>query len=231
MSNHSIDRRYGLWFAAGLAFCGAVALVGLAPAALATYGTPITVAFRASISNPGTDQIGSDVGTPYVNGGAVQAVLDDSGNLHFDTDLHGLPGGRTLFLAFQDAVPGTACNTCGPPFTTPTLVDAFMSTNGVAVGGTVVGGLLQMPVPSTGRTNLAVNFVYNGSGWFIRFSPNAYPGSTQVSVTRSDAQNWTIEASSTDIAGLISVSGHGKVLTPEGEFNMPTQIMVHCPSC
>ncbi len=222
MSDHSIGRRHGLWLAAGLALCGALAIVGLAPAGLAGYGTPITVTFRDAFP---TDQIGSDGGGPYVNGGAVEAVLDASGDLHLDTDLNGRPGGRTLSLNFADPVPG--CTNCNPPFTKATLVDAFMSTSSVAVGGTAVAGLPGMPVGSTGRTNLNVNF----AGWFVRFNPSAYGGSTQVSVTRNDGQHWTIEASSTDIAGLIGVSGHGKVLTPEGEFNMPTQITVNCPSC
>lgn len=220
--------------AVGLAAsCAMLIIAGLIDAAWATYGVPIIVTFRASFQYPRIDQIGSDAGVAYVNGGAVQAVLDATGNLHLDTDLNGRPGGRALFLAFDDGVPGTACNICGPPFTTPTLVDAFMSTNGVAVAGTVVGGLLQMPVPlpdqppTTGTTNLNVNF----AGWLVRFNPTFYPGSTQVSVTRLDAQNWTIEASSTDIAGLISVTGQGKVLTHEGEFFMPAEIMVYCPTC
>ncbi len=217
------------------AACGMLTIAGLIDAALATYGIPITVTFRASFQYPRTDQIGSDAGVSYVNGGAVEAVLDHTGNLHLDPDQNSRPGGRALFLAFNNAVPGTACKTCGPPFTNATLVGAFMSTSGVAVAGTVVGGLLQMPVPhpgqppTTGTTNLNVNF----AGWFVRFNPgqSGYPGSTQVSVARLDAQNWTIEASSTDRAGLLSVSAHGNIPTHEGEFYMPTQIMVYCPSC
>ena len=212
-----------------------LAIADLIDAAGATFGTPITVTFRSSFQYPRTDLIGSDAGVSYVSGGDVEAVLDRTGNLHLDTGAEGRLGGRKLFLAFGDSIAGTSCKACGPPFMDATLVGALISTSGVAVAGTVVGGLLQMPVPlpgqppTIGTTNLNVNF----AGWFVRFNPgpSGYPGSTQVSVARLDAQNWTIEASLTDRAGLMSVAAHGNIPAHEGEFYMPTQILVYCPGC
>ncbi|HEV2546048.1 MAG TPA: hypothetical protein VGU20_01805 [Stellaceae bacterium] len=213
------------------ASCGVLAVAGLIDAAGAGTGIPVTVTFQSSIQSPGSDQIGSDGNGAYVDGGAIEARLDASGNLNLDTALHDLAGSRTLFVAFQDAK--TVCTTCGAPlvpFTNPTLRDAYMSTSSVTVNGTLVGGLLQMPVPSVGRTNLNVNI----GGWFVRFNPTYYPGSTPVTVTRVDEHNWTIEAASpstgTDWAGLIRLSKNGRE-TNVGEYYLPTQIMVYCPSC
>src|SRR5215470_7034449 len=129
------------------AACGMLAIAGLIDAARATYRTPITVTFRSSFQYPRTDQIGSDAGVSYVSGGDVEAVLDRTGNLRLNTGPDGRLGGRKLFLTFGESIPGTSCKACGPPFMDATLVGALMSTSGVAVAGTIVGGLLQMPVP------------------------------------------------------------------------------------
>ncbi len=244
MSHHSTDRRHGLWLAAGLALCGAVAVVGLAPSGLASYGTPINVAISGSGDTlPGIHSDGK--GTYYNGVDSVEAVLDASGNLHLKLVANGLPDIRTLCLNFSVTV--TSAGT-GAPFTAK-CVDAFMSTNSVASGSTMYGGLLQMPIPTdpnnptTAVANLNVVFVAgNGSGlqWFLRYNPSqpyGYPGSTQVKVTRVDEHNWTIEASptdipATDIAGLLSAPTKGKlVTTEEGLFSMPTTIMINCPTC
>jgi hypothetical protein len=223
-----MDRKWQ--FAIGIGSFGMFAVAALVHMALAATGTPITVTFREAFPLTGGDQIGSDNGTAYVNGGTVEAVFDASGDLHFYTDLHNQSGGRTLALDFQQPIPG--CTNCNPPFMTPTLVDAFMSTSGVAVGGHTVAGLLGMPVPpagsvTTGLANLNINF----PGWFVRFNPGNYPGSTQVTVTRNDERNWTITVAAPQVAGLIKLSNGGKTQTNAGEFYMPTQITINCPTC
>ena len=162
--------------------CGVLAIAGLMHAALAATGTPITVTFRDAFP---TDQIGSDGKGTYVNGGSVEAIFDASGDLHFDANLNGRQAGRTLSLNFADCI-----GSCNPPFIKATLVDAFMSTSGVASGGGHVAGLLGMTPGATGTANLNINF----PGWLVRFNPSAYPGSTTVTVTRNNQQNWTIVA-------------------------------------
>jgi len=217
-------------FAIGIGSFGILAVVGLMQAALAANSTPIQVTFREAYPLAGGDQIGSDNGTAYVSGGAVEAVFDASGDLHFYTDQQGRSGGRRLALAFQQPISG--CTNCNPPFTAPTLVDAFMSTTGVAVGGKTVAGLLGMPVPASGSVTTGVaNLNINFPGWFVRFNPGSYPGSTQVTVTRNDERNWTITAVAPQVAGLIKLSNNGKTQTNAGEFYMPTQIMISCPTC
>ena len=206
--------------AIGIGSFGMLAVAGLMHATLAAQGTPITVTFG---DNPG-DQIGSDGNGPYVNGGDVEATFDVSGDLHFDTDLHLRTGGRTLLVAFQQPLPG--CDNCNPPFQSK-KVDAFMSTTGVAVGGKTVAGLLGMPVGTPGTANLNIDF----PGAFVRFGP-AYPGSTTVSVTRTDPQHWIITAAApSQFAGLIRLSNNGKTETQSGEFYMPTEIKIDCPTC
>jgi hypothetical protein len=215
----------------GIGSCGILALGVLVHVAFAAQQTPITVAFGEAYPLGGGDQIGSDNGTTYVNGGAVETVFDASGDLHFYTDQNGRSGGRSIALAFQDCFEG-----CGnTPFTSATLRTAFMSTNGVNVNGVgAVAGLKGMPWPSSGHANLNVNI----NGWFIRFNPSTYPGSQEVDVTRNDEHTWTITACSqsapggcTEYAGLISLSNGGKTETNEGLFYMPTTIKITCPSC
>ena len=206
--------------AIGIGLGGMLVVAALVPIAWAASGTPITVTFRDAFP---TDQIGSDGKGAYSTGGAVEAVFDASGDLHFYTDLNGRQGGRTLSLNFADCI-----NTCSPPFTKATLVDAFMSTSGVASGGHNVAGLPGMTPGAVGTANLNINF----PGWFVRFNSSNYPGSTTVTVTRIDQQNWTITAdSATQVAGLIKLSSNGKTETDVGEFHMPTEITINCPSC
>lgn len=84
-----------------------------------------------------------------------------------------------------------------------------------------------MAIGSSTRSKLAVNFDASGKGWFIRFSPNEYPDTSSVLVSRVSVDAWEIEAAPTDIAKLLSYSTRGKlVLTDEGNFFMPLRVVV-----
>src|SRR5262249_23031208 len=90
---------------------GILAIAVLTHAALAANSPPIQVTLRdVSPLSANGDQIGSDNGTTYVSGGAVEADFDASGDLHFYADQQGRPGGRTLAVDFQQPIPGCTCN-------------------------------------------------------------------------------------------------------------------------
>ncbi len=174
---------------------------------------PVTATFRDDAALP--DRIGSDGLGTYIDGvDHVRAVLDGRGDFDLDTNSTGGPTVRTLFLDFRTPASPTA----NPPFATST-VQAFISTG--------AGGLPQMAIGSSTRSKLAVNFDASGKGWFIRFSPNEYPDTSSVLVSRVSVDAWEIEAAPTDIAKLLSYSTRGKlVLTDEGNFFMPLRVVV-----
>lgn len=174
---------------------------------------PVTATFRDS-----GDRIGSDGLGPYIDKlDDVHAVIDARGDFDMDTDWYGETPKveeRKLYLYFTEPVLGYY----NPPFLYG-YVSAFMSTG--------VGDLPLMVVDSSVLSNLAVNFGAAGRGWFIRFNPEKYPGSTKVLITRLSEDTWEIEALATDIAQLLSYSGKGKfVLTNEGFFHMPFKVTV-----
>ncbi|MBA3949644.1 MAG: hypothetical protein H0X44_06835, partial [Acidobacteria bacterium] len=64
--------------------------------------------------------------------------------------------------------------------------------------------------------------------WTVRFNAEYYPGSTDLTVTRTDLNMWIVEASTSDVAELVAVNtGKGKqVMTHEGFYTMPFKITV-----
>ena len=181
---------------------------------------PVIGTFRDSTTIP--DRIKSDGLGTYVDGqNGVRAVIDARGDFDLDTSTAG-PGGRTLFVDLSSCV-STSCNA---PFATQD-VDAFMSTG--------VGGLPNMAQGSSTASSLAVNFVTPSTPntqWFLRFNPNAYPGTSTVTVTRGSASTWTIEAvtgstSCGAMAKLLSAPTTGKlILTDRGNFCVPFEVTV-----
>lgn len=178
--------------------------------------TPSTAEFRNDFQVP--DRLMSDGMGLYVHGvDQVKAVFDARGDFDLDTNSSGRPALRRLVLDFT-AVAGCPAAGCRPPFAT-SAEEAYMSTG--------AGGLLNMPIGSI-RTKLAVNFFPGGDlQWFLRFDPSQYPDTSNVLVTRLDANTWTIEAASTDVAKLLSAPTKGKlVLTERGNFFMPFKVVV-----
>lgn len=206
MSNHSIDWRHGLRLAAGLASLGALAFIGLAPAGGTNYGIPLTATF----GDASGDQIGSDGKGPYINGvNNVEVVFDGRGDFHLDTSVGGQAPIRFLSLDFSQ--PATTI-TCGPPFAGPHLEDGYMTTG--------VGGLPTMPLNVPTASTLAVHF----PGWFVKFDPSV--GGSDVTVTRTASNTWTIVSGSGTYAELQQVTQvKGKlVLTNCGSFYMPFSV-------
>jgi hypothetical protein len=176
-------------------------------AAHAGTGIPLTADFRDAPGN----QIGSDGLGPYVNGAqSVKAVFDGRGDFDLDTNTGGGANIRTLSLNLSQ--PASSASGCTPPFSSPTKVDAYMSTG--------VGGLPGLTVGQSVASTLAVHF----GGWFLEFDPSL--GTSTVTVTHTSTNTWTIEAASNAIALLQKATQtKGKiVLTPCGTFFMPFEV-------
>ena len=86
--------------------------------------------------------------------------------------------------------------------------------------------------PTAGQTAPArfyINFA-DPSGrelnWTVRFDPRQATGSTYLSVTRTGAKEWVIEATDDMVASLSNyTTGSGKqVTTQEGNYRMPFRI-------
>lgn len=63
--------------------------------------------------------------------------------------------------------------------------------------------------------------------WTVRFNSALFPGSTDVTVTRTAANAWVVEASASDVAELVSANIRGKAGTlNEGYYAMPFKMTV-----
>jgi len=201
----------------GLALCLAI----LAFAAVAkgpVKEIPITMTFGDSFG----DRIMSDGGGSYIHGvNGVYAVFDVSGDADLNTQSRCT---RTLFLDFTDPLTTQP----SPPFGTG-FVNAFLSTSAAQTleGNPITNRLLGMNVGQIALTNLNLNFSAAGLGWFIRFNPANYSGTTKVLVTRTGQDTWIIEADANAVAKLLSYPTKGKfVMTDRGNYRLPCELTV-----
>ena len=208
-----IERRLVRGVAALFTILGTLATVGpllFAGSAKNQSQTSMVATFRDDPTIP--DRIQSDGAGSYEDGlQIVKAIIDRQGDFDLDTNAGGGPGARTVFLDFSAA----ASIGANPPFTSG-YVDGYLSTGG--------GGLPQMAVGSFRRMRLHVSL----PGYFLDFNPNAFPDTSNVLVTRTAPDAWSIEATSSDIAKLTRITTvRGKtVLTDEGNFFMPFKLTV-----
>lgn len=231
----------------------AVTLAGPSSALMAQKGgkpkTDIlaTATFRCNSLNPESpcvpeghflpDAITGD-GMPYTgvgtwdsgSGAFVRAVDGE-----FSIDLNaGL--GRWVLLDFRQQVAGPSAPFFRKTFETVAL-DAFhLNTNLInpSTGLEAAGGLPVMPIGAAWPSRIKAGWVDTyGFLYNIRFNPRDFPGSTHVTVTRVDEKIWTIEASATDVARLVSpgqnTKGKSTGPTDEGLYNMPFKITVTVP--
>ena len=190
--------------------------------ATATFRCAALVANCPAFALP--DGIRGD-GSPYA------AVLNSNRELRLEL-LSG--GGRTIWLDFTN---GPACLTgCRRTFDTLFLDSVLVQTNVVdASGAEVSNGLLSIPVGGSSHARLKIAFnTLNATGqtvlWAVRFNPETYPGSDHVTVTRTAANTWEVEAMGSDRALLVSsiLRKNGSELQ-EGPFFMPFRITVVSP--
>ncbi|AMY12609.1 hypothetical protein LuPra_05888 [Luteitalea pratensis] len=95
-------------------------------------------------------------------------------------------------------------------------------------------GFKSLMVGQTAPARSFINFA-DPSGralnWTVRFDPRQAAGSTYLSVTRTGANEWIIEATAEMVASLSNyTTGSGKqVTTQEGTYRMPFRIRVTAP--
>jgi hypothetical protein len=170
------------------------------------------------------------VGTGDLSMGSVAYLRSDG---EFVLELRDL-GGRFAFLDFRHVVsPPTGFHR---KTWEQTRVEQFhLNTNALDPSGQELSGGLNDLLP--GETRPARIKAYwtdqYGVSYTIRFNAAAYIGSTNVSVTRDSANQWTIEASEWDIAQLVSPpeSSKGKPTGPtdEGFYHLPFKITFTVP--
>lgn len=187
--------------------------------------TPIFVRFVDRLG----DNIQSDGGGDYIDGlEEVQAVLDQSGDLHLDTAFRTKEPLRKVFLDFRERVAeGTDSNAL--PFLSATI-DVFISTSTCPKQDR----LRAMVEGENLHCNLNFNFADladSGRQWFIRFAPADYPGTEQVLVTclvGNPCSRWVIHGNDGhNIAKLLSATTRGRlILADHGNFRLPTELTI-----
>ena len=99
-----------------------------------------------------------------------------------------------------------------------------------ANGAVWPNGLIGMQAGAALNARMHINFPDPGGRsliWTVRFNTRDYPGSGHVSVTRVDANTWTVEASAAQLAKLVaSPSGGVQQQTDEGLFQMPFKLTI-----
>jgi|GEM_PF-2808663 len=207
------------------------ALVSLPLAAGRTANTPATVTFRCPATSEclSADRFQGDFQGPYCCN-AANYFLGNTLQMY-------VLAPRTIFLDFTQIDGAAPCLStsvgCRKNFTTITTTSPVP---GIEVNPTdandvvLTNGFNSIPVGGSAYARVKINFPDpSGRGylWTVRFNPGVYAGSTNVSVKRIDANNWDVEAFTTDRARLVSTTTSGKaVTTDEGLYVMPFKMHV-----
>ena len=227
--------------AAGVMVCVAAALshvsIGAQKAAKPTAPVPVSAEFRCPqlVDCVSVDRIEGDGLGPYFGDPNVQqgAYFDMNNHLYFPLR-RGL--GRFVSLDFSATLGTPSCastNSCRKNFTTVFTDHSLPAsiTNPVdAVGESLPNGFYSLAVGQSAAAKYLLNFA-DPSGralrWSVRFNPPAYPGSSYVTVTRTGTSSWSIEATASDVAELVSTPTSGRAVTVhEGFYAMPFKISV-----
>ena len=152
----------------------------------------------------------------------------------FDMDLRG--GSRLVYLSFEHVYAPPSGSFFRKHFDNVTLNQFHFNTHVLTASGQeFTGGLTDLQVGETRPARIKSYWTdpYCNCDYTIRFNALGYPGSTNVSVTRDFANQWTIEASSSDIAQLVSpprsTTGKPTGPTDEGFYRMPFRITFTVP--
>ena len=199
---------------------------------------PVTATFRCplSLECQSADRIQGDGAGSYTGAttSPEQGPYFDSGsNLYFPLQ----PGlGRFVSIDFSAPLGTPACaanGTCRKTFTTLFTDNSLPAsiTNPLDAAGTPLPtGFLSLAVGQSTRARYKLNFADPAGRsllWTVRFNSSAYPGSTELTVTRTAINTWVVEASASDVAELVSTTTSGRSVTVnEGYYAMPFTITV-----
>jgi len=220
----------------------AVALVLTLSAAPAILGhariilTPVSAAFRC----PGADCVSADAisgdgAGPYVGvaGDQQGAYFNGPSDLYFPLQP---TYSRFVNLDFTSTVNGpaacSATRTCRRNFTTflTNNSEPASLTNPIdAQGQELANGFLDIPVGGAAAARYKFNFLNanNTVRFTVRFNADAYPGTSNVTVTRTATNVWIVEARPSDVAELVSVPVSGRqTLVTEGFYSMPFRLTI-----
>jgi len=205
----------------------------------APTGVPVSADLRCPqaadcLSAERIDRITGDGLGPYVGAGDQGAFFNENNKL----DIHYTASyGRTIVADFGDVVANGACVTAGNCRKNFSVADVRATsypsiTNPVnASQEPLPGGFYDIPVGGTSKARFKLDFADPAGRaliWTVRFNAEFYPGSTDLTVTRTSLNTWEVEATTSDVAELVAINtGKGRqIMTHEGFYTMPFKITV-----
>lgn len=181
------------------------------------------------------DRITGDGLGPYVGNAALEGAFFNIYNrLLFDYTTN---YGRAITFDFGDFVANGTCaatGTCRKNFTVADVrATVYPSiTNPIDAAQTALpNGFADIPVGGASKARFKFDFADPAGrafNWTVRFNSEFYPGSTDLTVTRTALDTWIVEATTSDVAELVAINtGRGKtIMTHEGFYTMPFRITV-----
>lgn len=181
------------------------------------------------------DRITGDGLGPYVGNAAGEGAFFNDNNkldIHYTTSY-----GRTIVADFGDLVANGACVTAGNCRKNFNVADVRTTpypsiTNPVnASQDALPNGFYDIPVGGSSKARFKLDFpdpAGRAFVWTVRFNSELYPGSTDLTVTRTALNTWIVEATNDDVAELVAINtSKGKqIMTREGFYTMPFKITV-----
>ena len=198
---------------------------------------PLTGTFRCPFEADctGADGISGDVIVNYVGraDGTDGPTLNSNGDLYWPLKSG---TGRRINLQFGAPLstpPCAATNTCRKTFDSASITSSQPPSITNVVGDDGVSlpdGFRSIPVGTSVRGRYKFNFpdpFGRAFLWTIRFNSVMYPGSSDLTVTRTGENVWVVEASPEHIAELVSVPTSGRqTMVREGFYSMPFRVTV-----
>ena len=227
--------------------CVCLALAAAAPLqaqkgkpAPAPTGIPVSADLRCPLaadclSAERMDRITGDGLGPYVGTSGDQGAFF---NENHKLDIHYTASyGRTITADFGDVVASGACMAAGNcrknfSFAEVRATSYPSITNPVnAAQDALPNGFNDIPVGGSSKARFKLDFADPAGRaliWTVRFNSEFYPGSSDLTVTRTAENTWVVEATASDVAELVAInSGKGKqIMTHEGFYTMPFKITV-----